>query len=171
MRDLRPVRGWVVMLLGSLMTLSGCTDAALHRLSLDEQAEFATYWKVMTPAQERAYLAQATAAARTAYLREIGVVQRFQALAPLDRDAVRSGLPRPGMSADALQFLWGAPYATAGEVRGSAHWWYLGSSLGLAGSGNQYRAGGDCVDVYLVDGHVVGWVEIKCRKRLWAVEE
>ena len=171
MRDLRPVRGWVVVLLGSLMTLSSCTYAAIHRLSLDEQAEFATYRKVMTPAQERAYLAQATAAARTAYLQEIGVVQRFQALDPLDRDAVRSGLPRPGMSADALQFLWGDPYATAGDARRYAHWYYLGSSLGLAGAGNLYRAGGDCVDVSLMDGQVVGWVEIKCRKRLWAGED
>src|SRR5262249_49653394 len=112
MRDLRPVRWWVVVLLGSLMTLGGCTSAAIHRLSLDEQAEFYTYRKVMTPAQERAYLAQATAAARTAYLREIGVVQRFQALDPWDRDVVLGGVPRPGMRADALQFLWGIPYAT-----------------------------------------------------------
>jgi hypothetical protein len=57
MRDLRPVRWWVVVLLGSLMTLSGCTYAAIHRLSLDEQAEFSTYRKVMMPAQERAYRA------------------------------------------------------------------------------------------------------------------
>jgi hypothetical protein len=31
-------------------------------------------------------------------------VQRFEALDPLDREAVRSGFPRVGMSAEALLF-------------------------------------------------------------------
>ena len=35
-----------------------------------------------------------------AYLRAIGLVPRFQALALLDRDAVKSGWPRVGMRAD-----------------------------------------------------------------------
>src|SRR5215831_14393440 len=167
MRALRPVMCWMGVLLSSLLTLSSCTYAAMHKLSLDEQAEFFLYRKVMTPAQERAYLAQATATARTAYLREIGVVQRFQALDPLDRDTVQGGVPRPGMRAEALQFLWGAPYSTAGDAHRSAHWLYLGSSFGLASNGNQYTAGSNCVDVYLVDGQVVGWVDIQCRRRLW----
>jgi hypothetical protein len=63
-----------------------CTyDAAVQRLSLPEQAEFFLYRKVMTWAQERAYLAKPTAAARTAYLREIGLAQRFQASIPWTR--------------------------------------------------------------------------------------
>ena len=77
MRVLRPCVRWVVVLMGSIMTLSGCTYAAIHNLSVDEQAEFYVYRKVMTPSQERAYLAKATAAARTAYLSEIGLAQRF----------------------------------------------------------------------------------------------
>ena len=36
---------WVVVLLGSIMTLSGCTYAAIQKLSLDEQAEFHIYQK------------------------------------------------------------------------------------------------------------------------------
>jgi hypothetical protein len=113
MRDLRPFVRWVVVLMGSIITLSGCTYAAMHKLSLDEQAEFFVYKKVMTPSQERAYLAKATAAERTAYLSEIGLAQRFQALNPFDREAVRSGVPRVGMSAEGLSFLWGLPYSTA----------------------------------------------------------
>jgi hypothetical protein len=159
MRNLRPCVRWVVMLMGSIMTLSGCTYAAMQKLSLDEQAEFYVYKKVMTPSQERAYLAKATAAKRTAYLHEIGLAQRFQALDPLDREAVISGVPRVGMSAEALLFLWGSPYYTSGDARRYAHWYYLGSSLGLAAYGNQYYNSGNRVDVYLVAGQVTGWLD------------
>ena len=48
MRDLRPCVRWVVVLMGSIMTLSGCTYAAINKLSLDEQAEFYVYRKIMT---------------------------------------------------------------------------------------------------------------------------
>jgi hypothetical protein len=150
---------WLVVLMGSIMTLSGCTYAAMQKLSLDEQAELHIYQKVMTPSQERAYLAKATAAERTAYLNEIGLAQRFQALDPLDREAVRNGGPRVGMSADALLFLWGEPYYTAGEASRYAHWYYLGSSFGLANYGNQDYYSGNGVDVYLVAGQVTGWVD------------
>ena len=159
MRDLRPFVHWMVVLLGSIMTLSGCTYATIHKLSLDEQAEFYVYRKVMTPSQERAYLAKATAAERTAYLSEIGLAQRFQALDPSDREAVLGGIPRVGMSAEALLFLWGEPYYTSGDASRYAHWYYLGSSLGLANYGNQYYYSGNRVDVYLVAGQIVGWVD------------
>src|SRR5438128_7407714 len=159
MRDLRPFVRWVVVLMGSVMTLNGCTYAAMHKLSLDEQAEFHVYQKVMAPSQERAYLAKTTAAERTAYLSEIGLAQRFQALDPFDRKAVMSGAPQVGMSAEALLFLWGLPYSTAGDARRYAHWYYLGSSFGLADYGNQYYNSGNRVDVYLVAGHVEGWVD------------
>src|SRR5262249_18703346 len=159
MRELRQCLYWTGALLGLIIALTGCTYAAIQRLSPAEQAEFHLYGKVMTGAQERAYLAKASAAERTAYLREIGLVQRFQALDPLDRDAVLGGVPRVGMSAEALLFLWGDPYYTAGDAQRYAHWYYLGSSLALAVSGNQYRQSSSRVDVYLVDGHVVGWVD------------
>jgi hypothetical protein len=113
----------------------------------------------MTGTQSRTYLAQATATERTSYLNTIGLAQRFQALDPLDQAAVRSGFPRPGMSAEALRFVWGEPYYTAGWATYYAHWYYLGSSLGLTASGNQYGRLGKQVDVYLVDGRVVGWVD------------
>ncbi len=140
--------------------LSGCTyDAAVRQLSLAEQAEFHTYSKVMTAAQTRAYLAKATAAERTVYLSEVGLAQRFQALDPLDREAVQNGLPRAGMSAEALRFVWGDPYYTKGDARRYAHWYYLGSSFALGAYGNQYNSFGTRVDVYLVDGKVVAWVD------------
>jgi hypothetical protein len=139
---------------------TGCAyNAAVQRLSLPEQSEFFLYRKVMTWAQERAYLAKTSAAERTAYLREIGLAQRFQALDAFDQEAIQNGWPRPGMSADALRFLWGEPYSTAGDAHLSAHWYYLGSSLELAEHGNQYRNVGNRVDVSLVDGRVVGWVD------------
>ena len=148
------------VLLGTLLALTGCAyDVTVQRLSLAEQAEFYLYKKVMTPAQARAYLARASAAERTAYLREVGLAQRFEALEPLDRTAVQSGFPCVGMSADALLFVWGEPYYTEGEARRAAHWHYLGSSLGLGASGNQYSNSGNRVDVYIVAGRIVGWVD------------
>jgi hypothetical protein len=156
----RQLWGWVGMLLSLIMILTGCAqDVAMQRLSLAEQSEFHTYNKIMTTAQARTYLSKASAAERTAYLRQIGLVQRFEALDPLDRAAVRSGFPRVGMSAEALLFVWGKPYYTDGDARRSAHWHYLGSSLSLGGSGNQYGHLSNRVDVYLVNGKVVSWID------------
>jgi hypothetical protein len=113
----------------------------------------------MTGVQEHIYLSKASAAERMAYLRQIGLAQRFEALDPQDREAVLSGTPRVGISAEALLFVWGSPYYTAGDTRHNAHWHYLGSSFALATSGNQYHNTNDRVDVYLVNGRVVGWVD------------
>jgi hypothetical protein len=151
---------WLGLLLCTTLVVPGCTyETAVRRLSPPEQAEFRLYRPVMTRTHIRTYLAQATAAERTAYLHTIGLAQRFQALDLADQEAVRSGFPRRGMSAEALRFLWGEPYYTAGHAQHAAHWYYLGSSLGLATSGNQYGRIGQQVDVYLVDGRVVGWVD------------
>ena len=95
-----------------LVWTGGAYDATVQRLSLAEQAEFHTYQNVMTAAQVRTSLAQPSAAARTAYLRQWGLGQRFAALDPRDRDALRSGVPHVGMSADTLRFLWGEPEYT-----------------------------------------------------------
>jgi hypothetical protein len=161
MRWSRSFGRWTGVLLGLLVALAGCTyDAAIQRLSPAEQAEFALYRQVLTAGQVHTYVAQPTAAARTAYLRELGLVQRFQALAPLDQEAIRSGAPRIGMSADALWFLWGEPYTTAGDARRYAHWYYLGSSFNRSPSGSHPWDFGNRVDVYLVEGKVVGWVDM-----------
>jgi hypothetical protein len=163
MRYGRQLLGWVGVLLGTLMVLTGCTynyDATVRQLSLPEQAEFHTYRKIMTASQTRTYLAKTSAAERTAYLQEIGLVQRFQRLDPSDRETVQSGFPRVGMSAEALRFVWGEPEYTEGDARRYAHWYYLGSSLTLGEYGNRYiNSGGSRVDVYLVNGKVEGWVD------------
>ncbi len=151
---------WTALALGALLGLTACTyDAAVRQLSPPEQAEFYLYHHRMTGVQEHRYLGKATAAERTAYLRELGLIQHFQALDPLDQDAARSGWPRVGMSAEALLFVWGAPYYTDGESRRSAHWHYLGSSFGRSPSGYHPWGFGNRVDVYLVAGKVVGWVD------------
>ena len=160
MRTHRPFPLWAAVLLVTLGGLTACTyDAAVRQLSPAEQSEFALYHPRMTWSQARTYLAKTSATERTAYLRAIGLPQRFEALDPLDQQAVRSGWPRVGMSAEALLFVWGEPYYTEGDARRSAHWHYLGSSLALGASGNQYNNFGSRVDVYLTDGKVVGWVD------------
>jgi hypothetical protein len=161
MRLRRPRVCWTGVLLGLMVVLAGCTyDAALQRLSPAEQAEFALYRHVMTTGQAHTYVAQPTATARTAYLQEQGLVQRFQALDPLDQEAIRSGALRVGMGADALRFLWGEPYSTAGDARRYARWHYLGSSLNRSPSGYHPWEAGNRVDVYLVAGKVEGWVDV-----------
>ena len=161
MRTHREFLRWAGVLIGAMVVLTGCSyDAAVRQLSPAEQSEFYTYRKVMTTAQEHAYLAKATAAERTAYLSEIGLAQRFQALDPLDRDAVKGGWPRVGMSAEALRFVWGDPYYANGDDRRSAHWHYLGSSFGRGNSRYPLGGFGNRVDVYLVAGKVVGWVDV-----------
>ena len=160
MRYDRQLVCWAGVLLGTIMVRTGCAyDAAVQQLSLAEQAEFHLYKKVMTPAQARAYVAQASAAERTAYLREVGLAQRFAALDPLDRATVQSGFPRVGMSAEALHFVWGEPYYTEGDARRSPIGITLGSSLALGASGNRHSHFGNRVDVYLVAGRIVGWVD------------
>ena len=68
--------------------------------------------------------------------------------------------PSPGMSAEALRFVWGDPYYTDGDARRSALWHYLGSSFARGVSGNSPTGFGNRVDVYLVAGKVVGWVDV-----------
>jgi hypothetical protein len=114
----------------------------------------------MTGVQEHTYLGKATAAERSAYLRALGLVQHFEALDPLDQQAVRSGSPRVGMSAEALLFVWGEPYDTVGDARQSAHWHYLGSSFARGRSRHPLGGFGNRVDVYLVGGKVLGWVDV-----------
>ena len=152
---------WTALVLGILLGLTACiSDAALRHLSPAEQAEFALYHHRMTGIQQQTYLAKASAAERTAYLRAIGLAQRFEALDPLDRAAVQAGWPRVGMSAEALRFVWGDPYHTKGDPRRSAHWYYLGSSFGRSAYNNPRWGFGNRVAVYLVNGKVVGWVDV-----------
>lgn len=149
------ILGWTLAMLCIAWTLTFAQG-----LSPAEETEWRIYRKVMTWAQERTYMAKATAAERTASLRALGLVQRFEALEPQDREAILTGgQPRRGMDAVALRLLWGEPYYTAGYLPQSAHWYYLGSSFSLAARGNDYRGGGAMVDVYLVSGRVVGWVD------------
>src|SRR5262245_52087792 len=159
MRDYTSCWRWAVVLFGALVALTGCTYVTVQRLPLDEQAAFHTYSKVMPGVQVHTYLAKATPAEREAYLQKIGVIPRFQALDPADRAAVLHGIPQIGMSAEALLFLWGDPYSTAGDARRYAHWYYLGSSFSMAAARSARRDVGNRVAVYLAHGQVTGWVD------------
>jgi hypothetical protein len=114
----------------------------------------------MTGAQIWTYLAKGTAAERAAYLEKIGITQRFQALDPQDREAVLAGtVPRKGMRADALRFLWGQPYYSKGLPGYYEYWYYLGPFMELGAHGNVYSKAGVQVEVYLVAGRVDSWIE------------
>lgn len=152
------VRGGLGMF-GILVMLSGCVYYQAKNLPPDAQAEFRIYRKVMNAPQMRAYLSQETAAARAAYLEEIGLAQRFAALDEQDREAVQAGHIRKGMSAEALRFLWGRPTRTSGRTGHYEHWYYYGPVPTLAARGSQPQDAGTLVDVYLVDGRVQWWLE------------
>lgn len=113
----------------------------------------------MNAPQMRTYLSKATADDRTAYLEQIGMAQRFQALNEEDQKAVQRGYIRTGMSAEALRFLWGRPTRYAGNSDIYAHWYYNGSIPTLVAEGSQWDDAGTLVDVYLVDNRVKWWLE------------
>ncbi len=143
-----------------LFVFTGCAYyAAVNKLSPDEQTEFRIHSKMMSGRQMRTYLAKASAAERSAYLREIGSAQRFEALEAQDRESVLAGYIRKGMSAEALRFLWGEPYSDRGYTGHYEHWYYFGSALDLASRGTSYSEAGTIVDVYLVDNRVKWWLE------------
>jgi hypothetical protein len=150
----------ITSVVGLLVGLAGCAyTAAVKQLPPEERTAFQAYRKVMTSGQARTYLAQGTPAARAAYLEQIGLAQRFQALDPLDRESVLKGYIRKGMSADALRFLWGYPYYTRGHTGHYEYWHYLGSAFNLADRGNSYTEAGTVVIVYLIDDKVDSWLE------------
>jgi hypothetical protein len=148
-------------IVGALVVMTGCTYvAAMRQLPPQERTALRAYSKVMSAGQVQTYLAKQTAAERTSYLEKIGVVQRFQALAPQDREAVLAGYIRTGMRADALRFLWGEPHYTSGYPGRYEYWFYLGSTLTLADYGSSGSiAGGTKVQVSLVNGRVEWWLE------------
>jgi hypothetical protein len=140
--------------------LSGCAyQAAVNRLSPDEQVEFRAHSKVMTARQARTYLAKATPAERSSYLQEIGTAQRFEALNAEDQASVLAGYIRKGMSAEAVRFLWGEPAYTAGYTGHYERWIYAGSAPDLTESGNRYNNSSTQVEVHLTDGLVDWWFE------------
>ena len=150
---------WLVVFIGVLLVLTGCGYyAAVNNLAPQEQAEFRAYSKLMSPGQARAYLAKPTPGARVAYLEEIGIAQRFAALDPADRESVLAGYVRKGMSAEALRFVWGRPYTTEGYKNHYEYWYYIGSTMDLAGPTLETDVG-TMVKVYLVDGRVKWWLE------------
>ena len=117
------------LLVGMIVLGTGCSyDMAAQRLPPQEQAEFRAYKNVMSAQQTWTYLGKTSPAERLAYLQEIGVARRFQALDPQDREAVLLGYPRQGMSVEALKFLWGDPYYKQGDANHYAQWHYWGST-------------------------------------------
>jgi len=151
---------WCTVIVGVLVILAGCSyHAALQRLAPEEQAMFWAYRKVMTARQAHTYLTTATAAERAAYLEHSGVAPRFRALNPRDQETVLRGVPRAGMSADALRFLWGEPYDTKGPAGRYERWYYLGSTWTLASRGNAESQRGTEVVVDLANGRVEAWLE------------
>jgi hypothetical protein len=151
---------WFTGIVSTLIVLVGCAQqAAIRRLTPTEQQEFRAYSKVMTAKQVRAYLARETTASRAAYLDEIGVSERFQALTAQDQKSVLAGYIRKGMSAEALHFLWGDPYYTKGRPGYYEHWFYQGPSVALAETGNQRYNFGSQVQVIMINGQVDGWLD------------
>jgi hypothetical protein len=148
-------------IVAAILVLTSCTyEAAIRQLPPPERDMFRIYSKAMTGAQIRTYLGKGMAAERAAYLEQIGIVQRFQALDPQDREVVLAGYaPRKGMSADALRFLWGVPSYTKGSTGYYEYWYYRGPFMELAAHGNAYWKGGVMVEVYLIAGRVDSWIE------------
>ncbi len=145
--------------MAALVFFTGCAyNTAVNNLSPDEQNAFRAYRKVIKSSQARTYLAKPNAAERSAYLREIGAQQRFEALDAQDRESVLNGYIRKGMSAEALRFLWGSPIDTEGTLGKEEYWVYRGQYADLLDRGNQF-IDATRVRVHLVDGRVKWWFQ------------
>lgn len=141
-----------------VVLFTGCAyNRAVNNLSPDERNAFWAYRKVMQGLQAKTYLSKPSEAERAAYLREIGVQQRFEALAAQDQESIRNGFIRNGMSADALYFLWGEPRYTSGATGQWEYWYYQGFASDLFEHGNQYSEASSEVRVFLVDNQVEWW--------------
>ena len=148
---------WVTV---ALALLTGCAyERAVNHLSPEERNAFWAYRKVMRSSQEKTYLSKPDEAARLAYLRDIGVKQRFEALDAQDREAVLHGFIRQGMRADALYFLWGEPEGTSGARGKWEYWLYRGFASDLFEHGNQSHSGSSQVRVFLVDNRLEWWTQ------------
>ena len=64
------------------------------------------------------------------------------------------------MRAEARRFVGGDLSAPSSDARRSAHWHYLDSSFGRRNPGDIAGGFRNRVDVYLVDGKVVAWVDV-----------
>jgi hypothetical protein len=144
----------------TLTLLTSCAyNKAFDNLPPEEQTAFRAYRKMMTSRQEHVYLSKPTPAERSAYLRDIGIQQRFDALDEPDRESIRNGFIRKGMSADALRFLWGEPEDIYGATGQWEYWLYRGFASDLFEAGNRSQEGSSQVRVYLVDSHVEWWTQ------------
>lgn len=149
----------------ALIMFTGCAyDRAVNNLTPEERNAFWAYRKVMRGLQTRTYLSKPTEAERVAYLRDIGIQQRFEALSAEDRESVLNGFIRRGMSADALRFLWGMPEYSSGAYSSGApgeweYWIYRGYAGDLFKEGSQYSDATSQVRVYLVDNQVEWWTQ------------
>ncbi len=150
-------------LLGVMAVFAVLTGCAYHKavknLSPEEQNTFRTYRKVINRSQALTYLAKPNAAERQTYLREIGALQRFEALDSQDQESILNGYIRKGMSAEALNFLWGPPRYTSGNTGEWEYWVYNGQIDDLLAYGNRSSVAGTSVKVYLVDNQVEWWFE------------
>lgn len=144
----------------ALIMFIGCAyDRAVNNLTPEERNAFWAYRKVMRGSQTRAYLFKPTEAERAAYLHDIGIQQRFNALDAEDRESVLNGFIRKGMSADALLFLWGMPEYSTGAPGEWEYWIYRGYASDLFKEGSQYSDATSQVRVYLVDNQVEWWTQ------------
>jgi hypothetical protein len=144
----------------ALALLTGCAyERAVNHLSPQERNAFWAYRKAMRGSQEKTYLSKPDEAARLAYLRDIGIEQRFEALDAQDRESVLYGFIRQGMHADALYFLWGEPEDISGARGKWEYWLYRGYASDLFEHGNRHNEGSSQVRVFLVDNRVGWWIQ------------
>ena len=148
--------GWIVS--GSLLVLVGCAGRDYRTLPLPEQELFRAYSQAMTGPQITTYLALDTSAERDAYVRDIGITQRLEALPDEEREAVFAGQVFTGMSAEALTFVWGTPCRTKGPAS-DAYWYYDGPAFRLPEVGWNCSSQSRYVEVHLVDGKMQWWKE------------
>jgi hypothetical protein len=102
---------WMGLLLFSVWNFTGCGYERLQkRLDVQEFDHWYALRVYMSEGQRKTYLKYKTKDERDAYLKELGLWDRFYSYSPEEREAIVAGDVQLGWSKDMLEMAWGAPY-------------------------------------------------------------
>jgi len=144
---------------GALVALTGCPYAPLQRASVDDQAAFHTYNKVMTGVLVAHLLGQGDPhRALKPSCRRLALYSASKRSIRPTVQAVLHGIPQGKHERQALLSC-GRPLLYGRRLQAVRPLVLSRLVVQHGGLGNQYRISGNRVDVYLVNGQVVREIE------------
>lgn len=100
----------VTALLGTATLATGCWEKRVKHLSAVEFDHYYALRPFMNEGQKKTYLKLKTEEERNAYLKELGLWDRFYKYDPDVRDQIVAGDVQVGWTKDMVLMAWGAPF-------------------------------------------------------------